>query len=304
MLIAAATVALLGASPASAQQKFKTPQEAAAALFGAVKTGDTKSVAAILGPNSTDITSSGDAVADKAVRDAFIAGYEQKNQVEMAGDNRALLVIGANNWPVPLPIVRKGDAWQFDSAAGREEILFRRIGRNELAAIQVAMAFVDAQNDYAAIQRRTTGTDAYAQRIISSPGKKDGLYWPTQAGEQPSPLGELAAAASAQGYKAGQGQGRTPFHGYYYKILTGQGPTAPGGAINYVVGDAMIGGFALVAYPAQYGNSGVMTFLVNHDGVIFQKDLGEKTSQIAERMTRYNPDHTWRPVAIEIQNGL
>jgi hypothetical protein len=227
-----------------------------------------------------------------------MAAYDRKNQVVKEGDKKAVLFIGTEEWPFPIPIVERRGTWRFDTAAGREEILYRRIGRNELAAIQVSLAYIDAQNEYAEQDRTGSGFKTYARRIISSEGKKDGLYWPAKDGEPESPIGEIAAAASAQGYKIGGG--RAPFHGYYYKILTAQGPTAPGGAMNYVVRGNMIGGFALVAYPAQYGNSGVMTFLVNHDGVVFQKDLGPQTARIAERMRTFNPDHTWQKVAIDL----
>ena len=215
----------------------------------------------------------------------------------MEGDQKAVLVIGDQDWPFPIPIVRKDDSWRFDTAAGRDEILYRRIGRNERAAIQASLAYVDAQNDYAAITRASTGTAAYAQRIVSQTGKKDGLYWPTEPGESPSPLGELVAGATREGYRVG-GE-RAPFHGYYYKILTRQGSAAPGGAYDYVVRGKMIGGFALVAYPAVYRQSGVMTFLVNHEGTVFEKDLGPRTAQIAEHIDSFNPDDTWKKVAVE-----
>ena len=185
--------------------------------------------------------------------------------------------------------------WRFDTAAGREEILFRRIGRNELDAIQACLAYVDAQNEYAEKDRTGAGINTYAQRVISRPGKKDGLYWPTTEGEDPSPLGELVAQATAEGYRVGAG--RTPFHGYYFKILTRQGTAAPGGELDYVVRGNMIGGFALVAYPAEYGNSGVMTFLVNHAGTVFQKDLGPDTASLAEGMNSFTPDQTWQTVS-------
>ena len=209
----------------------------------------------------------------------------------MAGD-KATLIIGQDSYAFPVPLVGKDGAWQFDAAAGREEILYRRIGRNELGAVQAALAYVDAQNEYA--EKGLAGNGVYARRIVSRPGKKDGLYWPAQPGEDESPLGELAAAATAQGYRAGQE--RTPYHGYYYKILTRQGPGAPGGEIDYMAGGKMIGGFALVAYPAEYGNSGVMTFVVNHQGVVYEKDLGPGTAVAAARMTVFNPDRTWRRV--------
>jgi hypothetical protein len=185
--------------------------------------------------------------------------------------------------------------WRFDTVAGREEILARRIGKNELDAIQSCLAYVDAQNDYAE-KDRGAGRGVYAQRIISSNGKKDGLYWPTSQGEEPSPLGELIAQATAQGYRAGGG--RNPFHGYYFKILTKQGAAAPGGEMDYVVRGKMIGGFALVAYPAEYRNSGVMTFIVSHTGTVYQKDLGQRTAELAERMTAYNPDKSWQKVDV------
>ena len=207
-------------------------------------------------------------------------------------------MIGREDWPLPIPIVQKDGQWQFDTAAGRQEILARRIGRNELAAIQVALAYVDAQYDYANLTR-DGAQSVYAQKFFSSPGKKDGLYWPAAQGETDSPLGSAVAAATAVGYRVGGA--RTPFHGYYYKILTRQGAAAPGGAVDYIVNGKMIGGFALVAYPAQYGNSGVMTFIVDHDGVVYEKDLGPNTAKIASAITAYDPDSTWKKVATELR---
>ncbi|MGB8042495.1 MAG: DUF2950 domain-containing protein [Pseudolabrys sp.] len=282
-------------SIASAQQAFKTPDEAASALVSAAKTNDMKAFATVLGPDGDDIVSSGDEVADAATRQKFVAAYDAKHQMTMEGDNKAILIIGQEDFPLPIPLVRKDGMWRFDTAAGREEILARRIGKNELDAIQASLAYVDAQNDYAEKDRTGAGVGTYAQRIISQPGKKDGLYWPTAQGEEASPLGELVAQATAQGYRVGGG--RTPFHGYYFKILTEQGPAAAGGELDYVVRGKMIGGFALVAYPAEYGNSGVMTFLVNHAGTVFQKDLGPDTARLAERMTSFNPDKTWQEVS-------
>jgi hypothetical protein len=188
--------------------------------------------------------------------------------------------------------VRKDNAWRFDTAAGRDEILYRRIGRNELSAIQACLAYVDAQQEYA--ERGIAGSGVYAQRIVSRPGQKDGLYWPADSGKDESLLGELAANAAAEGYRVGQE--RTPYHGYYYKVLTRQGPNASGGALNYIVRGKMIGGFALMAYPAEYRNSGVMTFVVNHQGNVYEKDLGPNTARIAAGMTAFNPDNTWRRV--------
>ncbi|MET0632499.1 MAG: DUF2950 domain-containing protein [Xanthobacteraceae bacterium] len=292
-LLTAALLAFAMTSAASAQQSFKTPEEAVEALATAAKAHDRKSVLAVLGPDAADIVSSGDEVADRADRDRVIEAYDAKRQVVMEGADKAVLVLGNQDWPFPIPLVRKDGSWRFDTAAGREEILFRRIGRNELAAIQTILAFVDAQQEYA--EKGIGGNGVYAQRIVSRPGTKDGLYWPAQSGEDESPLGDLAASAAAEGYRAGQQ--RIPYHGYYYKVLTRQGPNAPGGALDYVVRGKMIGGFALVAYPAQYGNSGVMTFLVNHQGTIYEKDLGERTAGIAAGMTAFNPDNTWQRVS-------
>lgn len=297
LLVSLTTVAILCtvASFASAQQAFKTPDEAASALVGAVKAGDQKAIVAVLGPDGVDIASSGDEVADAATRQKFLSAYDVKHQIAMDGDSKATLVIGQEDFPLPIPLLRKDGMWRFDTAAGRQEILARRIGKNELDAIQTSLAYVDAQNEYSEKDRTGAGVKTYAQRVISQPGKKDGLYWPASQGEDASPLGELVAQATAQGYRTGGG--RTPFHGYYFKILTKQGAAAPGGELDYVVRGKMIGGFALIAYPAEYRNSGVMTFIVNHAGVVYQKDLGPRTAKLAEGMTSFNPDQTWQKVS-------
>ena len=292
-LIAAAALVLI-APAASAQQSFKSPDDAAAALAAAAKSGDTKDLLKVLGPEAAEIVDSGDSVADADTRQRFVDAYEAKHSISMQANKRAILMLGKDDFPFPIPLFQAKTGWEFDTAAGRVEILYRRIGRNELEAIQTALAYVDAQNDYAD-KDRGAGSGVYAQRIVSSPGKKDGLYWPTD-GEQ-SPLGELAAQASAEGYKVGGGEPQ-PYHGYYYRILTRQGPNAPGGEMDYVINGKMIGGFALVAYPAEYGNSGVMTFVVNHAGTVYQKDLGERTEAIAKRMTRFDPDQTWKKVEV------
>jgi hypothetical protein len=290
----AATVILASVSVASAQQSFKSPEEAVAALVSATKDNWPKGVVAVLGADGADIVSSGDKIADETMREKFLAAYDAKHQVTMEGDTKAVMILGPEDFPFPIPLTRRGAAWQFDTIAGRLEILHRRIGRNELDAIQACLAYVDAQNEYADKNRASGAGAAYAQRIVSRPNKKDGLYWPAAPGEDASPLGELVAHATTEGYAIGDD--RTPFHGYYFKILTRQGPMAAGGEVDYVVRGKMIGGFALVAYPAEYGNSGVMTFVVNHAGTLFQKDLGERTEKIAERMTSFNPDQTWRKV--------
>ena len=293
-LVVAATL-LLGASSAHAQQAFKTPEEAATALAAAVKSGVTKDLFQVLGRDGVDIMFSGDDVADREARERFVGAYDTRHSVTVEGD-KATLVVGTDDFPLPIPLVRQGTGnWKFDTAAGRLEVLYRRIGRNELDAIQASLAYVDAQNEYAEKDRTGAGPGVYARRFISSAGKKDGLYWPSSEADE-SPLGELVAQASEEGYKAGAR--RTPYHGYYYRILTRQGPNAPGGMLDYVVKGKMIGGFALLAYPAEYGNSGVMTFLVNHSGTVYQKDLGRTTASQAGLMTWFNPDQTWKKVDV------
>jgi hypothetical protein len=294
--LAAASLIVASASIAAAQQTYKTPEAAVDALVATAKSGDQREALVVLGRDGEDIISSGDKVSDDAARQRFVASYDAKHQIAMEGDDKAVLVIGDNDYPFPIPLVRKNGQWSFDTEAGRREILYRRIGHNELDAIQTCLAFVDAQDEYAEKDRTGAGAGVYAERFISQPGKKDGLYWPTAQGEEESPLGELFAAASRQGYRAGEG--RSPYHGYYYKILTRQGPAAVGGAADYVVQGKMIGGFALVAYPAEYRNSGVMTFLVNHNGTVFQKNLGPKTAELAEVITSFNPDPTWKKVEV------
>ena len=291
-------VLLFAKAPAAfAQQDYKTPQDAVDALVAAARSGEQKALLFVLGPASEDIVSSGDKVDDEAALKRFVESYDAKHQIAMKGEHKAILIIGDNDYPFPIPLEHvKGGSWSFDTEEGRDEVLDRRIGRNELDAVQTCLAYVDAQNEYAEKDRTGAGMGVYAQRFISKPGKKDGLYWPTSQGETESPLGELFADASREGYKTEQG--RSPYHGYYYKILTKQGPAASGGTTDYVVDGEMIGGFALVAYPAEYRNSGVMTFIVNYAGAVFQKDLGPHTAEIAEGMTVFNPDHTWRPVEV------
>lgn len=294
-LSVAAMVFFAAAVPANAQKSFKSAEAAVDGLVKAVRDGDRKAMLDVLGPQASAIVSSGDTVADDAAFKRFVAAYDAKHQITMEGDSKAIMVIGTEDFPLPIPLVRKDGMWKFDTAAGREEILFRRIGKNELDAMQASLAYVDAQNEYAE-KDRGAGKGVYAQRIISSAGKKDGLYWPTAQGEEPSPLGEIVAQATAQGYRVGGG--RTPFHGYYFKILDKQGAAAPGGELEYIVRGKMIGGFGLVAYPAEYRNSGVMTFIVNHNGVVYQKDLGPRTAELAERMKAFNPDKTWQKVDV------
>lgn len=291
-LVSAAAVMLWLLTPAEAQQNFRTPDEAAAALADAVKSGSDRNILKVLGRDGLDIVSSGDDVADKETLERFTTAWDAKNSIKTEGDKKAIVILGNDDFPFPIPLVKNKSGWEFDTAAGRLEILYRRIGRNELDAIQTSLAFVDAQNEYAE-KDRGQGAGVYAQRIVSTTGKKDGLYWP---GDD-SPLGRLAAQASGEGYKVGEGP--IPYHGYYFRILTQQGTNAPGGELNYIVKGKMIGGFALLAWPAEYGNSGVMTFLVNHNGVVYQKDLGDSTAALAKRIMRFDPDQTWKKVDLE-----
>jgi hypothetical protein len=281
---------LLWLTPAAmAQQSFKNPDDAATALAAAIKSGK-QDILKVLGPGGEDIVSSGDDVADKAARDKFVAAYDAKHSVKVEG-KRATLMLGNQDFPFPIPVIHARTGWEFDTVEGRNEILYRRVGRNELDAIQTCLAFVDAENDYAD-KDRGDGAGVYAQRIVSSDGKKDGLYWPSDAND--SPLGQLAAEASGEGYKAGSEP--RPYHGYYYRILTRQGASAPGGALDYLVKGRMIGGFALIAWPADYGNSGVTTFMVSHSGIVYQRDLGEDTEARAKAITAFDPDKAWKKV--------
>jgi hypothetical protein len=297
-LIAALMSLLLIAFPASAfsQQHFDSPEQAVKALVAAAKANDRREVVKILGSEGRDIASSGDEVADDNARLKFVEAYDAESGIVTEGD-KATLEIGHVKWPFPIPLVRQNGKWLFDAVAGRQEILARRIGRNERGAIQACLAYVDAQNEYARMNVQQSAVPVYAQRIISRPGKKDGLYWPAKQSEASSPLGELVANATSEGYR--QGQRRTPYLGYYYKILKAQGTAAQGGVYDYVVRGKMIGGFALVAYPARYRNSGVMTFIVNHDGVVYQKDLGRDTTKLAARIQTFNPDESWTKVSSE-----
>jgi hypothetical protein len=276
------------------QRAFATPEEASAALAAAVRAKNVDDLFAIVGPDSSSWLLSGDKVADANDWTRFLAAYDAKNALRKDGD-KVVLDVGPDAWPFPAPIVKRGDKWAFDAAAGREELINRRVGRNELDAIQTMLAIVDAQREYAASDADKNGYADYARRFRSSPGKKDGLYWPEEKGQPESPLGPLVAVAAAEGYgkqpKTDQPQ---PYHGYQYRILTAQGKDAPGGAYDYLVRDKLLGGFAVVAWPATYGSSGVMTFIVNHDGVVYEKDLGAQTASMAAGMSRFNPDATWK----------
>jgi len=285
-----------GIAAEAKQQTFATPEEAVKALMTAAKAGDTKAMLDVLGPGSRAIVQSGDAVADRGGRERFVKSYEEANKLTRSGDAKTVLSTGKDDWPFPIPIVKDAAGWRFDAKQGREEILNRRIGRNELSVIQVAQAYVDAQREYYLRNPQNDKLLHYAQKFVSAQGKRDGLYYPTNLGERPSPLGPRVERAKAAGYEKGKdaaGQ-PVPYHGYHYRILRRQGPDAPGGAYDYVAQGKMIGGFALVAWPATYGNSGVMTFLVNHDGVVYEKDLGPDTAQAVQKITRFNPDGSWK----------
>jgi len=275
------------------QKTFANSQDAGKALYDAAKSGDKPAIEAVLGASSSSVLSSGDEVEDKNTRDLFTRRYEQMNRWAKEINGNQTLIIGAENWPFPIPL--KKDAagtWYFDTKAGVKEILFRRIGKNELAAIRVCLALADAQNEYFGQKKE------YAQHVMSDPGQQNGLYWKTAEGEPESPIGPLVAHATAKGY-GGEHDTPQPFYGYYYHTLTAQGANVNGGAKSYIVDGKMTGGFAYIAWPAEYRNSGVMTFLVNQDGIVYQKDLGAKTADLAKAMTAYNPDKTWKAPYVE-----
>jgi len=303
LAVAVSTVVCLGLggvmpvpeSDARGARLSGSPEEVYKAFVDAMRAGDRPAMLKMLGPEAADVVASGDNVSDKATWRRFVEKYDQAHKLE-AGGGKVVLLVGSDDFPMPIPIVPEAEGWRFDTQAGREEILARRVGRNELDTIQVCLAYVDAQREFYGLGTGSGGMLQYAQKFTSSPGKHDGLYWPTKPGERPSPLGTLAARARAEGYggkQVAEGQLR-PYHGYVYRILTAQGPDAPGGAYDYVARGHMIGGFALVARPAAYGDSGVMTFMVNHDGKVFQKDLGEATPRIVGAMKVFNPDSSWQ----------
>lgn len=284
------------------QQTFPSAEAAITALEAALKSHKSEALQAIFGPDIGQLASSGDPVADQVAQKDFREHFAEKHLLKAEGADRMILYIGNDDWPFAIPIDKTVDGWRFNTEEGAVELLARRIGRNELSSIQVCLAYVDAQKEYASEDRKGDGLREYAQRFTSAPGTKNGLYWETSDGEEQSPFGPLIAEAHDAGYLAdepGQKQNDdqpSPYHGYYYKILKAQGKNAPGGAYAYMVGDRMIGGFALVAYPAQYESSGIMTFVTNHDGVVYQKDLGEDTTTLARDMAFFDPDDTWEAV--------
>ena len=292
LLLTAATFLVPAHSPAqnTGQQTFESPQQAVDALITANRDNNVAALNQILGPDASSLISSGDDAQDKKDRAHFVDMYEERHRLVPAGTGRQTLLVGKSEWPLPIPLVKSNGAWKFDSAEGVKELLYRRIGSNELAAIKVTQALRQAQLDYAATGHDGNDPGIYAQRFRSDPGKQDGLYWQAAEGEPESPAGPLVADASADGHEQGT---RQPYHGYYFRILKAQGPNAPGGAKDYVVDGKMTGGFAILAYPAEYGSSGVMTFLVSKRGTVFQKDLGDATAETARAMTTFNPDSSW-----------
>jgi hypothetical protein len=278
---------------AARQKSFPAPEEGVRTLIEAAQKNDTATLLAVLGPEAKALVDTGDPVADRESLERFVKSYEEAHTLVPSGDTKVVLQIGKDEWPFPIPLIKGSAGWRFDTPAGKAEVLNRRIGRNELDVIQVCLAYVDAQREYYMRNPMNTALLQYASKFVSTEGKRDGLYWDTSADEPPSPLGPFVAQARGEGYKRAAGK-PVPYHGYYYKILTGQGPDAPDGAYDYVVRGQMIGGFALLAYPAQYGSSGIMTFMVNHDGVVYEKDLGPKTTSTAPAMTKFNPDKTWK----------
>jgi hypothetical protein len=296
--LALLVIAMLpGTSPAKerTQVTFGSPEAAAEGMFKALRNTDEAKrytdLYTLFGPGSGSLISSGDKVADAERRTNFLRLYDEKNRLEITEDRKAIIRVGNNDWPFPIPIVKTGERWQFDMKQGKKEMLSRRIGANELGAIQTCLAIVDAQREYAALDCDGDGLLEYAQRFTSAQGKRDGLYWKEKPGEKPSPLGPLVARARSEGYK--KGEKPVPYHGYFFRILKEQGKGAHGGAFSYLVKDKMVGGFALVAYPASYGVSGVKTFIVNHEGVVYEKDLGTKTAKQAASMKAFNPDTSW-----------
>jgi DUF2950 family protein len=293
---AAATPAPAAPKPAAQPRRFASPEEAVQAFVSALRAGNTEALVGILGRDSRALVVSGNPVLDRQSRERFLAGYDDVHTLVADGE-ATVLHVGRDDWPFPIPLVKDRDRWRFDVRRGRDEILARRIGRNELYTIQTCLAYVDAQREYYAEDRNGDGILEYALRFASAPRARDGLYWPTQPGERPSPLGELVVRARAEGYRRETG-GPTPYHGYLYRVLTAQGPSAPDGAHDYLVRGHMLAGFALVAFPAQYGVSAVMTFIVNHDGIVYQKDLGPRTRELAMAMRTFDPDRTWTKAEI------
>lgn len=295
-----ALLVLHGAVQASTVQQtsFASPEDAVAALITALEQNDVAALATLLGPDSEDVVSSGDEVADANARVDFVASFKSRNALVPEGSSRMTLVVGSDDWPLPVPIVEKDGKWYLDGAAGADEIVYRRVGRNELGAIAVLRGFIDAQLEYAAAGHDGNEPGVFAAKLRSDPGMQNGLYWPTNEGEPQSPAGEAVARAAAEGYRAVTGK-RKPYHGYYYRMLFAQGANANGGAAEYFVDGQLTQGVALLAWPADYGASGVMSFMVNSEGLVYQKDLGEDTAVVADAIQAFDPDGSWEIVESE-----
>jgi hypothetical protein len=297
LLVLIIPVAACNKSDKPSVKTFASPEDAGSGLAEVAKSGDQNAVLAIFGPDSKELVSSGDAVQDKATLDGFVAAYGVMHRWRKMPDEAQILVVGADNFPFPIPLKKDpAGQWFFDTAAGKDEILARRIGRNELAVIDICGALADAQAEYFSQPHDGGSTKQYALKFISDTGKQNGLYWESPGGQPRSPLGPLAAFATDEGYSVKSNSHAAPFHGYNFHMLKGQGSHAPGGAKDYVVDGKMVGGFAFVAYPAEYGNSGVMTFIINQDGVLLQKDLGKTTTETAMAMSEFDPGDGWTPV--------
>jgi hypothetical protein len=280
--------------PQAGQQTFSSAHEATQALVTAMKNNDQQSLLKVLGPNAKSIVSSGDDAEDQSDRDQFLKKYQQMHRLVMEPDGTTTLYIGAENWPTPIPLVHKGSSWYFDTAAGKQEILYRRVGKNELAVIQTCSGLVDAEKEYYSQPHDGTADRQYAQKFFSDPGKQNGLYWDTASGQTNSPIGPLVAVAATEDYPQPPDRNLQPFQGYYFRILKAQGAKAAGGAHSYIADGKMTRGFTFVAYPAEYRSSGVMTFIVNQDGIVYEKDLGPSTAAMAKAISKYDPDSSWR----------
>ena len=290
-------------SPASGEKgtSFATPEEAVTALVAAAEKHDVGELRRLLGIGSEELVTSGDELVDQSDRDAFVAGYREQHRFVAGGPDSVVLQVGSNDWPLPIPLVREKDGWRFDGPAGIDELVARRVGANELRTINVLRGYVEAQEEYASTAHDGVPAGTYAQRVRSEPGKQNGLYWEAREGEPQSPAGPLLAAAADEGHAPSGGDS---YHGYRYRILLAQGPAANGGAHEYLVDDKLTGGFALIAYPETYGVSGVVTFMVNQDGVVWQKDLGDATADAAAAIKQFNPDEEWTPLAPEVDAEL
>lgn len=293
LVVAAPFSNIAHAAPAMAQKFFASPEDAGKALAEALRAKDVNAVLAVVGPKSRNWLSSGDVVADRLAWEKFLINYDRKHAITESADGKAFLLAGDDDWPFPAPLVKKSGGWVFDSVAGHEELTNRRVGTNELSAIQTLLATVDAQREYAVGDLDGNGFNDYALRFVSTPGKRDGLFWPVSANEPLSPLGPLVGLATREGYGKKSDSKPLPYHGYHFRMLTAQGKSAPGGAYGYLANGKMIGGFAAIAYPAKYGVSGVMTFVVNHDATVYQKNLGKNSQATALKMRSFNPDPSW-----------